>query len=89
MSKQEELSQLIDKYDVACYDYSHLKKYQIIGVLLFFIGGFILFLVLNNKKRKLNDQKNEVMQKLDVIATELSTDDYLSLRQRIIMVGRQ
>jgi hypothetical protein len=61
---------------------------QILAVLLFFIGGFILFLILNNKKRKLNVQRQEVMQKLDSLTQDLSTDDYLELRQRIIRIGR-
>jgi hypothetical protein len=88
MTPKEEISQLIDKYDVACYDYASLKRMQILAVLLFFIGGFILFLILNNKKRKLNVQRQEVMQKLDSLTQDLSTDDYLELRQRIIRIGR-
>ena len=89
MTKKEEITLLIDKYDVAYSDYLSLKKFQIIAILLFFIGGFILFIVLNNKKRNLNTQKREITQMLDAISSEITTDEYLEIKQRIILIGRQ
>jgi hypothetical protein len=89
MSQKEEINQLIDKYEVACYDFSTLKKYQIFAIILFFIGGFVLFVIISNKKRKLFNQKKEIMRKLDALSSELSTEEFLEIKQRMIWAGRQ
>ncbi len=89
MTKKEELNDLINQYDVAYYDYANLKKYQIIAILVFFIGGFILFLVLNNKKKKMLQQKSEALRMLDSISTEITIDEFLECKQRIVMIGNQ
>jgi hypothetical protein len=89
MTKKQEINQLVDKYEKACYDYSILKKYKIFAVIFFFIGGFVFFMILNYKKRKLFNQKKEIMRKMDGIYSEIPIEEYLELKQWIVWAGRQ
>ncbi len=89
MNKKDEIQKLIDAYDVAYFDYIRLKKLQIIAILLFFIGGFIIFLIINNKKTKLTRQKAQINRELDAVAHEIPIDDYLELKKKILMVANQ
>jgi hypothetical protein len=89
MTKKEELLEQINQYDIAYFDYKALKKYLILALFLFFIGGFVLFLILQNKKNKLNKQHQLIVKTLNSLNSELPLDEYLVLFERVLKIGRE
>jgi hypothetical protein len=88
MDKKEELLQLIAQLEIDIDNYKSLKKYQIPAILLFFIGGFVLFLILMQKRKKLNTRKQVIVKLLNSLNDEIPLEEYLALFDKVLKIYR-
>jgi|WetSurMetagenome_2_1015567.scaffolds.fasta_scaffold260160_2 hypothetical protein len=76
------------EYESLIEDLKHLRIWGIILIFLTFIIGFIIFIVISNKRKKLYQLRKEIIQEIDSHISEIGLEKSMEYKQRLYFAGK-
>ncbi len=87
MTKKEELLKLVEEYESDFNDFHKVKRRQFWRIFSRFFGDYVINIGYDEQRQGLTDKKNEIINLLNSISSDIAIEDYLAIRKRVMMVG--
>jgi hypothetical protein len=90
-TKEEEISRieyLLNEYEYEMAAFYRSRFIHLVFLLLTFIVGYILFLKILKKRKRLRIARQEINEKIDMVSKNISSTEYLEFKSRVIKARR-
>lgn len=82
------ISKLITQYEYDLNDFRKKRYLHLFFLIFFFVVGFIMFLIMVRKRKKILNSRQEINNEINLIFHKLSDKESLELKMKLLKASR-